>query len=64
MIFGNTSAMRLIFFFSKYCKFNVNFRNAIKNQKKFWVLEISAFEVVAVNSSGSKQNACNRQSKC
>ena len=64
MIFGNTSAMRLIFFFSKQPKFNVHFRNAIKNQKKFWVLEISSFEVVAVNSSGSKQNACNRQSKC
>ena len=32
--------------------------------KKFRVLEISAFELVAVNSRDSKQNACNRQSKC
>ena len=32
--------------------------------KKFCVLEISAFELVAVNSPDSKQNACNRQSKC
>ena len=34
-----------------------------KINKKFWVLEISAFELVAVNSPDSKQNACNRQSK-
>ena len=33
-------------------------------EKKFWVLEISAFELIAVNSPDSKQNACNRQSKC
>ena len=33
-------------------------------EKKFWVFEISAFELVAVNSPDSKQNACNRQSKC
>ena len=32
--------------------------------KKFCVFEISAFELVAVNSPDSKQNACNRQSKC
>ena len=35
-----------------------------KIEKKFWVVEISAFELVAVNSPDSKQNACNRQSKC
>ena len=35
-----------------------------KIQKKFWVFEISAFELVAVNSPDSKQNACNRLSKC
>ena len=35
-----------------------------KINKKFWVLEISAFELVAVNSPDSKQNACSRQSKC
>ena len=34
-----------------------------KIQKKFWVFEISAFELVAVNSPDSKQNACNRHSK-
>ena len=35
-----------------------------KIQKKFLVLEISAFELVAANSPDSKQNGCNRQSKC
>ena len=40
--------MRLIFF-SKYSKFNVDFSEAIKMEKKFLVLEISAFELVAVN---------------
>ena len=35
-----------------------------KIQKKFSVVEISAFELAAVNSPDSKQNACNRQSKC
>ena len=33
-------------------------------EKKFCVFKISAFELVAVNSPDSKQNACNRQSKC
>ena len=31
--------------------------------KKISVLEISAFEHLAVNSPDSQQNACNRQSK-
>ena len=33
-------------------------------QKKFLVLEISAFELVAVNSPHSNENTCNRQSLC
>ena len=33
-------------------------------EKKFCVVEISAFELVAVNYPDSKQNDCNRQSKC
>ena len=55
--------MRLIFF-SKYSKFNVNFSKAIKNAKKFLLLEISAFELVAVNSQDSNENSCKRQSLC
>ena len=55
--------MRLIFF-SKYSKFNVDFSEAIKNQKKFLVLEISAFELDAVNSPDSNENSGKRQSLC
>ena len=55
--------MRLIFF-SKYSKFNVDFSKAIKNAKKFLLLEISAFEFVAVNSPDSNENSCKRQSLC
>ena len=33
-------------------------------KKKFWDHEISAFELVAINSTESKKNTCNRQSKC
>ena len=52
--------MRLIFF-SKYSEFNVDFIEAIKNQKKFLVLEISAFEIDAVNSPDPNENTCNGQ---
>ena len=55
--------MRLIFFF-KILKFNVEFSEAIKNQKKFLVLEISAFELTAVNSPDSNENSCKEQSLC
>ena len=33
-------------------------------EKKFSVLEISAFELVAVNSPDSNENSCKRQSLC
>ena len=33
-------------------------------QKKFLVLDISAFELVAVNSADSNENSCKRQSLC
>ena len=33
-------------------------------QKKFLVLEISAFELVAVNSPDSNENSCKRQPLC
>ena len=33
-------------------------------QKKFLVLEISAFEPIAVNSPDSNENSCKRQSLC
>ena len=58
--------MRLIFFlfFSKSSKFTVDFSEAIKNLEKYLVLEISAFELVAVNSQDSNENSCKRQSLC
>ena len=55
--------MRLIFF-SKYSKFNVHFSEAIKNPEKYLLLEILAFEFVAVNSPDSNENSCKRQSLC
>ena len=55
--------MRLIFF-SKYSKFNVDFSEVIKNPEKVFALEISAFELVAVNSPDSNENSCKRQSLC
>ena len=33
-------------------------------EKKFLVLEISAFELDAVNSPDSNENSCKRQSLC
>ena len=33
-------------------------------QKKFLLLEISAFELVAVNSPDSNENSCKRHSLC
>ena len=55
--------MRLIFF-SKYSKFNVDLRQVIINPEKFLILEISAFELVAVNSPDSNESSCKRQSLC
>ena len=34
--FENTKSMRVIFFFSKYSKFNLDFKNAAKNSEKFF----------------------------
>ena len=53
-----------VIFFPNTLNFIYIFRNAIKNEKKFWFLDISVFELVAVNCPDSKKNACNRQSKC
>ena len=33
-------------------------------QKKFLLIEISAFELVAVNSPDSNENSCKRHSLC
>ena len=33
-ISGNTSAMRIVFFFQKYLEFNIDFKNAKKKKKK------------------------------
>ena len=52
--------MRLIFF-SKYSEFNVNFNEALKNQEKVLVLEISAFKLEPVNSPDPNGNTCNGQ---
>ena len=35
-----------------------------KIKKEFWALEISAFEIDAVNCPDSKKNSYNPQSKC
>ena len=46
--FGKTSAMRSPFF-KKCSKFKLDFKNAEKNKKKFFVFEIIASELVALN---------------
>ena len=46
--FGNTSAMRVIFF-SKCSKFELDFKNEKKIQKKLFVFEILASKLVALN---------------
>ena len=33
-ISGNTSAMRIVFFFQKYLEFDIDFKNAKKKKKK------------------------------
>ena len=50
--------MRLIFF-SKYSKFNVDIIKAIKNPEKVFGLEVSPFELVAVNSPDSNEIVVN-----
>ena len=48
--FGNTSAMRVILFFSKCLKFKLDFKNAKKNREKyFFVFDILASELVPLN---------------
>ena len=47
--FGNAKAARVIFFFSKYSKFNVAFENAAKTREKFLISEIIASELVSLN---------------
>ena len=46
--FGNTSAMRVIFF-SKCSKFELDFKNEKKNQKKLFVFQLLASKLVALN---------------
>ena len=46
--FGNTSAMRVIFF-KKISKLKLDFKNEEKNQKKFFVFEIIGSELIALN---------------
>ena len=36
----------------------------MKNQENVFVLKISTFELVAVNSPDSNENTCNRNSFC
>ena len=49
--FGNISAMRFIFFFSKSSKFDVDLRNLEKeNDRMFRVSEIIEFEFIAWNT--------------
>ena len=51
-------------FYSKSSKLDVHFTNAIKNHKKLFVSEKTAFEVVAGNFALCDGNPCTRQSMC
>ena len=51
-------------FFSKYSKFNVDCKNAIKNWEKVLVFQIIAFQLVAVNSPYYYENTHSWQSMC
>ena len=48
----------------KYSKFDVDFRNALKNQERFAVFEIIAFEFHAANPPYIEANTCHWQSMC
>ena len=52
--------MKLIFF-SKYSKFNVDFRNVIKNPEKVFGFRDIGLELVAINIPEFNENTCNRQ---
>ena len=47
--FGNTKPVRVIFFFSKHSKFNLDFKNAAKNWEKVFVFERIPSELVSLN---------------
>ena len=46
---GKKSAMRVILFYKKFLKFNEDFKNVEKNEKKFFVSEIILSELVALS---------------
>ena len=46
--FGNTSAMR-VSFFRKFSKFNVDVKDAEKIQQNYFVFDINASELFALN---------------
>ena len=57
--------MRLIFFFSKYSKFNVHSTNAIKKiENKVSVSEMYALEPVTITSPDSNEITGNQQPMC
>ena len=56
--------MRLIFFFQNTLNLTEISERQKKIRKMFSVLDISAFELVAVNSPDSNETTCNRQSLC
>ena len=53
-----------IIFFSKCLKFDLDWRNGKKNQKKFLDLKIIAFESGTTNSHNPEQDTCQWQSTC
>ena len=61
--FGNTSAMRVIFF-GKCSKLKVDFKNEKKIQKKFFVFEIITREFVALKCPYQVENTSHRHPEC
>ena len=51
-------------FFSNCSKFNLNFKKAAKIQKKFFVSEIIASELVSLNCLYEEEDTCHRQPMC
>ena len=62
--FGNTSAMSVILLFGKVQNLNEISKMPQKIEKKFFVFEILASELVALNCLDSEENTWHRDSVC
>ena len=56
--------MRLIFFFQNTLNLTEISERQKKIENKFSIEEMSALELIAINSTDSNENTCNRQSMC